>query len=435
VPQPAEPATALTPTALPLMTPVPATPDEAYERFVRLVRSQLGVPVALVSLVSATEQVFPGAAGLPEPWQTTRRTPLSHSFCRHVVTSARPLVIEDARVHPLVADNLAVSELHVVAYAGMPLVDADGRVIGSLCAIDSRPRRWTGEDLAVLVDLAAACSATLQLHAMRERAARAAEVAAAEWYRTQQLLEERSSVAATLQRAMLTRLPRPATLEVAARYLPAHALDQVGGDWYDAFPVGDATVLAIGDTAGHDISAAADMGQLRTLLRGYAVDRDEPPSRTMTRLDRALENLHVDTLATIVLARVCPDPAVPGGHQLTWSSAGHPPPLLLLPDGTVRVLDAHPDLVVGVDARRPRADHTAVLPPGSTLLLYTDGLIERRATGRSIDAGTARLAACLRELADRPLEDLLDGLVARLGDGGDDDIAVLAVRARPVAAG
>jgi serine phosphatase RsbU (regulator of sigma subunit) len=417
--------------ALPATALVPAASDEAYERFVRLVRRQLGVPVALVSLVSATEQVFPGAEGLPEPWQTTRRTPLSHSFCQHVVTSARPLVIEDAREHPLVRDNPAVPELRVIAYAGMPLVDVDGRVIGSLCAIDSRPRRWSGADLAVLVDLAAACSATLQLQAMRERAARAAEVAATEWDRTQQLLEERTSVATTLQRAMLTQLPRPATLEVAARYLPAHALDQVGGDWYDAFSAGDATVLAIGDTAGHDISAAADMGQLRTLLRGYAVDRDEPPSQTMARLDRALEHLHVDTLATIVLARVAPDPAVPGQHTLRWTSAGHPPPLLLLADGSVQVLAARPDLVVGVDARRPRADHTAVLPPGSTLLLYTDGLVERRADGRSIDAGTERLAGCLRELADRPLEELLDGLVARLGDGGDDDIAVLAVRGRP----
>jgi serine phosphatase RsbU (regulator of sigma subunit) len=229
---------------------------------------------------------------------------------------------------------------------------------------------------------------------------------------------------------MLTHLPRPATLEVAARYLPAHALDQVGGDWYDAFSAGEATVLAMGDTAGHDITAAADMGQLRTLLRGYAVDRDEPPSHTMARLDRALENLHVDTLATIVLARVQPDPSVPGQHTLRWTTAGHPPPLLQLADGSVHVLTARPDLLVGVDAGRARHDHTAVLPAGSTLLLYTDGLIERRADGRSIDAGTERLVGCLRDLAGRPLEELLDALVDQLGDGRDDDIAVLAVRGR-----
>jgi serine phosphatase RsbU (regulator of sigma subunit) len=418
------------PVHLPAASHAPVVSDEAFERFVRLVRRQLGVPTALVSLVGPDEQVFPGAAGLPEPWQSTRRTPLTHSFCKHVVASAQPLVIEDARLDALVRDNRAVAELGVVAYAGMPLLDVDGQVIGSLCAIDRRPRQWTDDDLAVLVDLAAACSSELQLRAMRERAARAAEVAAVEWRRTQHLLEERASVAATLQRAMLTRLPSPETLEVAARYLPAHASDQVGGDWYDAFATGDATVLAIGDTAGHDIAAAADMGQLRTLLRGYAVDRDEPPSRTMARLDRALAGLHVDTLATIVLARVQPDPAVPGQHALRWTTAGHPPPLLQLADGTVRLLDERPDLVVGVDAGRPRTDHAAVLPPGSTLLLYTDGLIERRADGRSIDAGTARLAGCLGELAGLPLEELLDELVGRLGTGRDDDIAVLAVRGR-----
>jgi serine phosphatase RsbU (regulator of sigma subunit) len=416
---------------LPAASLLPAASDEAFERFVRLVRRQLGVPVALVSLVGPEEQVFPGAAGLPEPWQTTRRTPLTHSFCRHVVASARPLVVEDARRHPLVRDNLAVPELDVIAYAGMPLVDADGRVIGSLCAIDSHPRTWTDEDLAVLVDLAEACSATLQLRAMRERASRAAEVASVQWRRTQQLLEERTSVAETLQRAMLTRLPLTPGLELAARYVPAHASDQVGGDWYDAFAAADgATVLAIGDTAGHDITAATDMGQLRTLLRGYAADRDEAPSRTMARLDRAMEHLAIDTLATTVLARVEPDPEVPGGRRLRWTSAGHPPPLLLCPDGTVRVLAARPDLVVGVDASRPRTDHVAPLPAGSTLLLYTDGLIERRATGRSIDAGTAALARQLHGLAGLPLEELLDRVVRPL-DARDDDIAVLAARVLP----
>ncbi len=85
---------------LPAGTLLPATSDEAFERFVRLVRHQLSVPVALVTLVSAEEQVFPGAAGLPEPYQSERRTPLSHSFCQHVVASSEPLVVEDARRHP-----------------------------------------------------------------------------------------------------------------------------------------------------------------------------------------------------------------------------------------------------------------------------------------------------------------------------------------------
>ncbi|MCZ2811681.1 SpoIIE family protein phosphatase [Modestobacter sp. VKM Ac-2979] len=160
--------------SLPLISSLPAASDPAFERFARLVRRQLGVPVSLVTMVSAHEQVFPGAIGLPEPWQSTRCTPLSHSFCQHVVRSGEPLVIGDARIDPLVADNLAIPDLHVIAYAGIPLTDADGVVVGSLCAIDSEPRTWTDEDLAVLTDLAGACSSELQLRQAQHRTAVAA---------------------------------------------------------------------------------------------------------------------------------------------------------------------------------------------------------------------------------------------------------------------
>ncbi len=156
--------------SLPSSTPLPPRSDPAFERFARLVRRQLDVPVALVTLVSADQQVFPGAVGLPEPWQSTRCTPLSHSFCQHVVRSAAPLVITDARGEPLVADNLAIPDLHVMAYAGVPITDSDGTVVGSLCAIDSRPRTWSEEDLAVLTDLAGACSSELQLRSAQQRA-------------------------------------------------------------------------------------------------------------------------------------------------------------------------------------------------------------------------------------------------------------------------
>ena len=416
---------------LPAAAPLAAASDPAFERFVRLVRRQLGVPVALVSLVDREQQVFPGAQGLPEPWQTTRRTPLSHSFCQHVVTGASPLVIEDARVDPRAEGNLAVPELGVVAYAGMPLTDADGRVIGSLCAIDSRPRRWSDDDLAVLADLADACSSELHLRAVRDRANRAARVAAAQWRHTEELLEERRSAAETLQRAMLTRLPAPPFLELAARYLPAHLIDQVGGDWYDGFrdPEGR-TTLVIGDTAGHDIAAAAEMSQLRTLLRAYAVDREERPSSTMRRLDRAMTRLGMGTLASVVLASVEPDEQRPGWHRLRWTNAGHPPPVLLHPDGRSELLATRPDLVVGVDDSRPRSDHAVRLAPGSTVLLYTDGLIEQRSTGRSIDEGIDRLLDDLRRLAALPLEELLDRLVGAGRTSRDDDIAVLGLRTR-----
>ena len=160
---------------LPASTPLPAAADEAFDRIAQLARTVLGVPVALVSLVDRTQQVFPGAAGLPEPWQTDRATPLSHSFCQHVVVTASPFVLADARIDPIVGHNLAIRDLGVIAYAGIPLVDLDGHVAGSLCAIDHEPREWTSSELGLLSDLAAACSAELQLRESASRASASAD--------------------------------------------------------------------------------------------------------------------------------------------------------------------------------------------------------------------------------------------------------------------
>lgn len=150
-----------------------AAPDEAMERFARLVASMLRVPVALVSLVEADRQVFPGMVGLAEPWATTRQTPLSHSLCQHVATSGSPLILPDARLDERTCASLAIPDLGVVAYAGMPLTDGAGHVLGSLCAIDERPRAWTGQELADLADLAAACSGELRLRITSEHARQA----------------------------------------------------------------------------------------------------------------------------------------------------------------------------------------------------------------------------------------------------------------------
>lgn len=129
-------------------------PEERFDRLTRLVASTLSVPVALVSLVDARRQFFKSTFGLPEPWKSERETPLTHSFCQHVVSRAAPLVIQDATLDPLVCDNLAIPELSVRAYLGVPLVNDDGHVLGSLCAIDSVPRQWTARDQEILEDLA-----------------------------------------------------------------------------------------------------------------------------------------------------------------------------------------------------------------------------------------------------------------------------------------
>jgi signal transduction histidine kinase len=140
-----------------------AAPSLDLDRLTRLATLALHVPVALISLVDADRQFFASQCGLPEPWATLRQTPLSHSFCQHVVASGEPLLIRDAREHPLVRDNLAIPDLGVIAYAGVPIVTPDGAVLGSLCAIDTRPRDWTPDYADLLRALSAQVTSELQL--------------------------------------------------------------------------------------------------------------------------------------------------------------------------------------------------------------------------------------------------------------------------------
>jgi len=137
--------------------------EACFDRFTRLASRFLEVPVSLISLVDGDRQYFKSMVGLCEPWASQRQTPLSHSFCRHVVLSREPLLISDARVDPLVSTNPAVVELDVVAYLGIPLADDDGQVLGAFCAIDSQVRQWTADDVAVMEDLAAAVMAEIEL--------------------------------------------------------------------------------------------------------------------------------------------------------------------------------------------------------------------------------------------------------------------------------
>ncbi|MET8041771.1 GAF domain-containing SpoIIE family protein phosphatase [Micromonospora sp. NPDC005215] len=575
-------------------TGLDAVPDEAFDRFARLVSDLLDVPVALVSLVSADRQFFPGAFGLPQPWSERRQTPLSHSFCQHVVDIEVPMVLPDARLYPRVRDNLAIDDLGVVAYAGMPLTDLSGRVLGSLCAIDSKPRAWTTAQLRTLADLAAACSSELRLrialdgaqearrrvvqaHERLELLAGVSETLAgtldvgtalrrlaaamvpllADWclltlidptglprevvsvhrdpartadidrfgkllrtglspdssiravLRTGQprlgsiasladvtrgtthpematiaarlgiasylsvpvrgvggtvlgaitlvnganrqqfddrdlltaveigrragqavgnssMYGEQRHVAEVLQHSMLPRLPALKELELAARYQPAADRVQVGGDWYDAFvqPEGD-VIVAIGDVAGHDIEAAATMGQLRNLVRGNAFNRPDTVGALLSNLDNAIRGLQLSIAATATLVRICPQDA--GVHEVTWSNAGHPPAVVVRAGGAVEVLEATPEPLLGLARPSARTSQSASLATGDTLLLYTDGLIERR--DRSIDEGLDELVVRLTGTDTLPLDELCDLLLASIRHGGDDT-ALLAVRAR-----
>ncbi len=144
----------------------------SLDRWTRLAAGLIDTPVALLSLVDADRQYFKSYVGLPDEVASDRETPLSHSFCQHVVSSQRALVISDARKHPLVSDNGAVADLGVIAYAGQPVTTADGHTLGAFCVIDDSPREWTTQELGLLEDLAAGLLAEIELRSAIARAKR-----------------------------------------------------------------------------------------------------------------------------------------------------------------------------------------------------------------------------------------------------------------------
>jgi hypothetical protein len=238
--------------------------------------------------------------------------------------------------------------------------------------------------------------------------------------------EQHRDIAEALQRAQLTDLPSTTGLALAARYLPAtHGLN-IGGDWYDAFPQPDGSVLAvIGDVTGHGLRAAVIMGQLRTALRAYAVEGNGP-ARILTLLHRMLRHQQPELYATCAIARF-----TPGEPGVVWAAAGHPPALTREPGGEVRVLDVKPGIMLGVPVPFEYEEQSVELPAGSTLALYTDGLVERRSAG--IDAGIDRLAQAMGALGAVDLEDLetaADSLLKPMlhDSEHDDDICLLLCR-------
>ena len=284
-------------------------------------------------------------------------------------------------------------------------IRSGGRVIAVLTFVARGDRLpFVDEDLTFVGELAARASTAVE-HAHR--------------------FQETRLAALTLQQAMLTELPERADVQIEARYQPALANLQVGGDWYDAFtlPCGDLG-LVVGDVVGHDLHAATVMGQLRSMFRGIAMDDATDPPAAVGRINELAIALKITQFTTLLYARLAPDPA--GGATLTWTSAGHPVPMLIRPGDGARSLTGGAGMVLGVPTHGTRTSGQASLAPGSTLLLYTDGLIERRAV--DLDEMTTRLETLAAELAAAPLRVFCDELLAQSLPEAGDDIALLAVR-------
>jgi serine phosphatase RsbU (regulator of sigma subunit) len=239
-------------------------------------------------------------------------------------------------------------------------------------------------------------------------------------------------VAETLQRSLLTPPPSTEDFDIAARYRPASRHTLVGGDFYDAFVQPDgAILLVVGDVVGHSVEATAAMSELRSTVRALAYDHGDGPGVTLQRTDRALTGLGFGTLATVLIASLEQSPPPDGGRRwlLRWSSAGHPPPLLLRANGGVEVLERPAERLLGTGEATSHSDHLLDLHPGDTVVLYTDGLLEHQRTG--IDEGLRRLAVVLEGLAGRSAAEICDEILDRVVTGpADDDVALLVLTPR-----
>jgi len=232
------------------------------------------------------------------------------------------------------------------------------------------------------------------------------------------------TIAETLQRAVLPDLlPKIAGLDLAVRYLPATDGVNVGGDWYDAFPLDGGRVgLVIGDVVGHNIAAASVMGQVRNLLRGYAIE-DPRPADVLRRTNTALARLLPEALATVVYAVL--DPAA---GELSYANAGHPPPILTTGAGQAEYLDAAVGVMLGAPGAAAFSTGRRHLPPGAGVLFYTDGLIEDR--HRDITDGLDALAVAMRSFTAGSAEQTCAAAQAMLPGSAPraDDVCLLAAR-------
>ncbi|WP_431965834.1 PP2C family protein-serine/threonine phosphatase [Actinacidiphila sp. bgisy160] len=332
--------------------------------------------------------------------------PQGHGLLHTMVDDREPLRVADVAAHPRAA-GFPPGHPVMRTLLGVPLM-MRGTTYGDLYVADKMDGTpFDDDDEGLLTALASAAGVSLENARLYEQLRRAAE---------------------HFQRRMLPLIPDLAPLEAAARYEPASELLRLGGDWYDAMVLPDgATCVVVGDVTGHDVEAAPLMGQIRNMLRALAFDRGEPPGLVVSRLDHALTMFDEPPTATLVFGRIEPGRGEAGQYTFTWSNAGHLPPLLVSADGSTHYLaPARHGIPVGIEASVPRFSHEHPLPPGSTLLLFTDGLVERR--DQDIDTGLDDLAEQAARLATAPLEELCDTLISRSRQVFDDDVALLAVR-------
>jgi phosphoserine phosphatase RsbU/P len=371
-------------------------PQALLDALVDRVREALQVDTAAVLLLDrrSGQLVATAASGLEEEVLQGVRIPVGKGFAGRIAAQGRPVILDEVDhtkdVHPILLAK------GIRSLIGAPLL-TDGNVIGVLHVGTLSPRAFTGDD----VDL-------LQLAA--DRAAMAVQALTAQLDR---------AAASALQRSLVPlALPAAAGLEMAARYVPGTG--NVGGDWYDVFPLPSGEVCAvIGDVAGTGLPAAVIMGRIRSVIQAYALETADP-AEVLDRLDRKVRYFEPDAIATVLCAMVSPS----RGH-VRVCSAGHLPPIIARSGQPAVLAEVAPDLLIGVPSQRRRQVSTLGFPPGAVLCLYTDGLVERR--DQPIDQGIARLRAAVT--AQDP-ETACASVMAAMADYSPhaDDVALLMLR-------
>lgn len=345
----------------------PSLLDALLER----VKAVLDADTAAVLLLDrvAGQLVATAASGIEEEVRQGVRVQLGAGFAGRIAASGRPLML-DRIDHDTVSNQLLIDR-GVKSLLGVPLL-AGGQVIGVLHVGSLSGRSFTPDD-ADLLQLAAdrAASALQSMMAQDDRMA-----------------------AVALQRSLRPpTLPRIPGMELAARYVTGSG--RVGGDWYDVFALpGGELGLVIGDVAGSGLSAAVVMGRMRSALRAYVLETDDP-STALRMLDRKIQYFEADAMATVLYSVYHPS-----SGQLVVSSAGHLPPVLAAPHKEPWVVEFDVDPPIGVTDDRPRRSTVIDIPPGALLCCYTDGLVERR--GEILDTGIDLLARTVGEVASAP---------------------------------
>jgi serine phosphatase RsbU (regulator of sigma subunit) len=404
-------------------------PPESFQRLVDLAVELVGASHGFLTVVDGSASWQVAATALPEEmWSESEA--VEASFCTYVIESRETLFVDAAATHPTSVVDHAIESMGVQAWGAAPISDPMGHVVGSLCVVDTEPHRWTDRDKRVVETLArsAADEVARLLAAHDQRAAEArADAARAE---VDDLIARQRGLLELMQRSLLpTNLPTCEGLDVEVRYESANSTSELGGDWYDVIDLGERrTGFVLADVSGHDAEAVAVMAELRPSLHVFARSSDRP-SVVLADLHDLMVELAIPRFLTIFYG-VWDAPT----RTLTYQCAGHPPPVFRGNDGAARQADFGASLL-GVRGVPPSTqERTVLLQPGSSVVVFTDGLFEQ--PRRSLDEGLEEVRRIVETGPAEPAHAIADHLMAHAqpNEGWFDDIALLVLRATPSAA-